>query len=388
MSNIKELVQNTLPAVVSWRRHLHAHPELSDQEKETSAYVQSVLTELGIPFNADVFGYAVIGEIKGGKPGKTVALRADMDALPIAEENDVPFASQNAGVMHACGHDSHVAILLGTAAVLNTMKDELAGTVKLVFQPAEEKSPIGGAKGVLASGVLDDVDEIYGLHVWPELPVGKIGFRSGPLMAASDHFYVNIKGKATHAAEPHNGVDALVAAANWIVSAQAIVARQVDPMDNAVLTIGTMQAGVRYNVVAENVAIEGTCRTFNPAVRDYVETKLGETLKGLDAMFGTTSTLDYQRGYGATINHAESIEFMKGVTGKYLGEEYIVEPMNPSMCAEDFSAYLTQLKGAFLWLGTGFEGNPALHNSRFNIDEEILGTGITMMSGAVIEFLA
>lgn len=387
MKSIQDETAKILPQVIGWRRAIHKNPELSDEEKETSALIQQILTEQGIPFQTNVYGYAVIGKIVGAKPGKTIALRADMDALPITEENKVDFASLNPGKMHACGHDSHVSILLGAACVLNQLKDELAGTVLLVFQPAEEKSPTGGAKGVIASGVLEGIDEIFGLHVWPEIPVGKIGFKAGPLMAASDHFYVTVTGKASHAAEPHRGTDALVAAANWVASVQSIIARQVDPMDNAVLTIGTMQAGVRYNVVAEEAKIEGTCRTFNPAVRDYIEAQLSKTLAGLDTMFGTVSTLDYQRGYSATINDEDSVSFMKAVAEKYIGSDAIMEMEHPSMCAEDFSAYLTTYKGAFLWLGTGFPGNQALHNSSFNIDEAILPTGITLLSGAAVEYL-
>lgn len=385
---IAEKTQEYMEKVVEWRRHIHENPELSGQEKETSAYIQSVLSDLGIPFKNDVFQYAVIGEIKGVKPGKTVALRADMDALPITEQTGLPFASKNEGVMHACGHDSHMAILLGAAAVLNSIKDQLAGTVKLVFQPAEEEALINGAKNILATGILDDVDEIYGLHAWPDIPVGKVGFKKGNLMAASDHFYVHIKGKATHGAYPHQGKDAIVAAANWITSVESIVARETNPMENLVCTIGVFNAGQRYNVGAEDAYLEGTCRTYAPEKRDYIENRLGETLKALDMMFGTTSTLDYKRGHSATINNGEAIDFIEGVAKEYLGPDAIDHPEFPSMAAEDFGYYTQAIKGAFLWLGTGFEGNPALHNASFTIDESVLKTGVTLMAGAVAELLA
>lgn len=387
-SIVKDATKTYLPSIIDWRRHIHENPEISGEEKETSAYIQSILKKLGIPFKNDVFQHAVIGEIKGAKPGKTIALRADMDALPVTELTNLPFKSKHEGVMHACGHDSHMAICLGAAAVLNSMKDQLCGTVKLVFQPAEEEALINGAKHIIESGVLDDVDEIYGLHVWPELPVGQVGFKKGPLMAASDHFYVKIEGKSTHGAEPHNGIDAIMAAANWIVNVESIIARETNPMDNVVCTIGTFHSGVRYNVGAAEALLEGTCRTFDPAKRDYMERRLGESLKALDMMFGTKSTLDYKRGHSATINDSEAIDYIQSVGEAYLGKEACVNPPYPSMCAEDFSYYLEVKKGAFLWLGTGFDGNPALHNAKFTIDESILETGVTLMSGAVAELLA
>lgn len=384
---IKQYASQYKEQVVAWRRHIHSHPELSGEEKKTSEFIQSVLTDLGIPFKADVYKYAVIGEIKGSFDGPVVGLRADMDALPITEVTGLPFASENPGVMHACGHDSHMAILLGAAAILQSVKDQLHGTVKLVFQPAEEEALIKGAQGIVDSGVLDDVDEIYGLHVWPQLPVGTVGLKKGNLMAASDRFLVHIKGKATHGAEPHNGIDAIVAAANWIVNVESMVVRETNPMDNLVCTIGVFNSGDRYNVGSGDAYLEGTCRTYDPAKRDYIERRLGESLKALDMMFGTTSTLEYRRGHGATINDADAIDYATHIVETYLGKEAVVHPEFPSMAAEDFSAYLNKIKGAFLWLGTGFEGNPALHNAAFTIDESILEPGITMMAGIAAELL-
>ena len=391
MAVFKEIIQEKAKQyaekIVEWRRHFHENPELSGEEVETSKYIQEQLFNMGIPFNANVFQYAVIGEIKGAHPGKTVALRADMDALPVTEQTGLPFASKNTGKMHACGHDSHMAILLGAAAVLNSIKDQLHGTVKLVFQPAEESGTIRGAYHIVETGVLEGVEEIFGLHVWPDLPVGTVGLRKGNLMAASDRFDVHIKGKATHGAMPHLGTDAIVAAANWIVNVQSIVARETDPMENLVCTIGTFKSGERYNVGAEDAYLEGTCRTYNPAKRDYIENRLIESLKALDLMFGTTSVIDYQRGHSATINDADSIDHLTKVGTEYLGEEAIVLPEVPAMTAEDFSAYLNKYKGAFIWLGTGYEGNPALHHNKFAIDESVLQTGVTLMSGAIAELL-
>ena len=337
---IKTYASQYKEQVVEWRRHIHSHPELSGEEKNTSLFIQKVLGELEIPFVNDVSDYAVIGKIEGAHTGPVIALRADMDALPIHEITGLPFASQNEGVMHACGHDSHMAILLGAAAILQSIKDQLHGTVKLVFQPSEEEALFPGAQGIVDSGILDDVDEIYGLHVWPQLPVGTVGLKKGNLMAASDHFLVHIKGKATHGAEPHNGVDAIVAAANWIVNVESMVARETNPMENLVCTIGVINGGDRYNVGCGDVYLEGTCRTYEPEKRDYIERRLGESLQALDMLLKTKSTLDYKRGHGATINNPNAIDYVTSIVEKYLGKEAVVHPEFPSMAAEDFSAYL------------------------------------------------
>ena len=384
---IQDTVSEVLPKVVEWRRHFHMYPEVSGKEVETSLYIQKELAAMGIPFETGFFQNAVLGVIEGAKSGKTIALRADMDALPVTEQTGLPFASKHEGVMHACGHDSHMAILLGAAAVLSKLKDHIAGHVKLVFQPAEEEAAIGGGRNFVASGKLDDVSEIYGLHVWPELPVGVVGLRPGNLMAASDRFYVHIKGKSTHAAQPHNGTDALVMAAHFIIDVQTLVSREMDPMENVVCTIGLMKAGTRYNVGVEDAYLEGTVRTYTPALRDKMERRLGEILKGLDVMFGTKSELNYVRGHSATINTPEKIRFLQKIGKSYLGEDAVVEPQFPSMCAEDFSSYLQKIPGAFMWLGTGKEGTPALHNASFAIDESILPLGVTMEAAAVLEVL-
>lgn len=384
---IKDYASKYKEQVIAWRRHIHSHPELSGQEKETSLFIQKVLGELGISFVNDISDYAVIGEIQGSHPGPVIALRADIDALPIHEITGLPFASQHEGVMHACGHDGHISILLGAAAILQSIKNQLHGTVKLVFQPSEEEALNPGAQGIVDSGILDDVDEIFGLHVWPQLPVGTVGLKKGHLMAASDHFLVHIKGKSTHGAEPHNGIDAIVAAANWIVNVESIVARETNPMENLVCTIGVINGGDRYNVGCGDVYLEGTCRTYEPEKRDYIERRLGESLQALDMMFKTKSTLDYKRGHGATTNDPDAIDYATSIVEKYLGKEAVVHPEHPSMAAEDFSAYLQKIKGAFLWLGTGFDGNPALHNAGFTIDETILESGITMMAAIAAEYL-
>lgn len=261
---------------------------MSGEEKETSLYIQQVLTELGIPFETGSFGTAVLGTIKGDLPGKTVALRADMDALPVTELTGLPFASKNKGVMHACGHDGHMSILLGAAAVLQSMKSQLHGTVKLVFQPAEEEASIGGGRHIAASGKLDDIEEIYGLHVWPELPVGQVGLKKEiswqhPIVSTSTS-----KGNPP-TQRSRTMARMLVAAAHFIIDVQTLISREMNPMENVVCTIGLMNAGTRYNVGVEDAYLEGTVRTYTPALRDKMEQRLGELLKGLDYTFGTHS---------------------------------------------------------------------------------------------------
>ena len=263
---IKDLVKQAVPDICAMRRHIHENPELSGEEVETAAFMAAKLRSFGIDVQEHVAGTtAVLGTLKGGKPGPVIALRADMDALPMTEETGLPFASNFPGKMHACGHDGHMSILLGAAKVLSQVKDDIPGTVVFICQPAEEKSPVGGAKGLVASGVLDGVDAVYGLHVWPALPSGKIGVLPGPMMAASDHIRIIINGKASHAAMPHKGVDTIVAAAQFLTAAQTIISRRVNPLYPAVLTFGRITGGTRYNVVADTVEIEGTCRTYHAA---------------------------------------------------------------------------------------------------------------------------
>lgn len=388
---MKEILINKIKAieedVINWRRYLHKNPELSNNEKNTSDFIIKILEELDVRYERQSDNYGIIAKIGLNKSQKKIAFRADMDALPVEEENEISYKSLKKGLMHACGHDAHMAILLGTAKILKTFEKDIKGEVLLVFQPAEEDSPNGGAKRIIASKALEGIDKIYGLHVWPEIESNKIALKEGAFMAASDHFYINIKGKASHAAEPNKGIDALVAAANWIVSTQSIISREISPMENVVFTIGTMNAGVRYNVVAENVRIEGTCRTFNPTIRDFIEKRLNDSLKALDSFFGTQSSIEYQRGYCSLINDDESIEFARKVVKEYLGIESLVEIKEPSMCAEDFAFYLKDYKGAFFWLGTAYEGCSVLHNSKFNINESILKNGVLLFSSLALEYL-
>lgn len=385
-SVIKQLVQTYTGDICRARRIIHEYPEISNEEEKTSAYMAKTLRSFGIDVQEHVAdSYAVIGVLKGSRPGPVIALRADMDALSIAEQTGLPFSSQNDGKMHACGHDGHMAILLGAAKVLSELKEELAGTVMFVCQPAEEKSPTGGAKRLVQSGILKDVDAIYGLHVWPTLPTGTIGIKAGPMMAASDHIRIIIRGKSSHAAMPHKGVDAIVAAGQFITAAQDIISRQINPLYPAVLTFGRISGGTRYNIVADAVELEGTCRTYHKEAQDMVEMKLGHMLQGLDIMYGTTSELAYERGYAAVVNTQKQADFVASVAAECLGKDALADIQEPAMTAEDFSGYLQAYDGAFFWLGATKAGQPVypLHNSHFAVDEDCLPIGTELMVSLV-----
>ncbi len=384
---IKDLVKQAMPDICAMRRHIHENPELSGEEVETAAFMAAKLRYFGIDVQEHVAGTtAVLGTLKGGKPGPVIALRADMDALPMTEETGLPFASNFPGKMHACGHDGHMSILLGAAEVLSQMKDDIPGTVVFICQPAEEKSPVGGAKGLVAAGVLDGVDAVYGLHVWPALPSGKIGVLPGPMMAASDHIRIIINGKASHAAMPHKGVDTNVAAAQFRTASETIIRRRVNPLYPAVLTFGKITGGTRYNVVADTVEIEGTCRTYHTEAQDAVEAHLQDTLKGIDAMYGTVSHLDYERGYAAVRNTPQQAAFVAAVAKDCFGPSILADVDEPAMTAEDFSGYLQKFDGAFFWLGATKPGDTVypLHNTHFAVDEACLPVGVELMVSLVL----
>ena len=383
---ILESAQALQPHLAELRKDFHAHPEISRHEERTSAQVVKELEEIGgYEIKTHVNGYGVVAELKGARPGKTVALRADMDALQITEETGLPFASENPGVMHACGHDTHITMLLGAARLLAERREEIRGTVRLLFQPAEELSPVGGAKGMIEAGALDGVDAVFGLHVWPDQPVGVFATKGGPLMAASDHFTIRLKGKSCHGAQPHEGVDAVVAGAQLVTAIQSILGRNVDPQKSAVITVGRLQAGTRYNIVAETCELEGTCRTFDADVRDLCEKRMKEVTQGVAAAMGCEAEILYERGYCAVDNDPAMADYMLNTAAELFGEEKSCRVDTPSMCAEDFAFYLTKAKGTFGWLGCGEEGKTAwpLHNCHVAPPDDILWRGSALFTKMV-----
>lgn len=386
---ITEAAKAIEPHLSALRQDFHRHPEISGSEKETAARVATELRAIGgLEVTENVGGHGVLAVLTGAKPGKCVALRADMDALQITEETGLGCCSVNPGVMHACGHDNHMTMLLGAARLLAGCKDELCGSVRFIFQPSEELTPNGGSRAMIAAGALDGADAVFGLHVWPELPEGVFGVKAGPLMAASDHITVQIHGKASHAATPQAGIDAVVAGAQFVNAVQPIISRNTDPLKSAVITLGKFHSGTRYNIVAEDCEIEGTCRTFNPEVRDMAQRRLEEVLEGVCKATGTTGTLKYERGYMAVMNDEKMAAYLGARAADLFGKDHAVTIAEPSMCAEDFAFYLAEKPGAFAWLGTAKPQGEAypLHNSRFDADEAILWRGAALLADLVLHF--
>ncbi|ASN04150.1 M20 metallopeptidase family protein [Virgibacillus necropolis] len=365
--------------IIHIRRHLHQHPEISNHEVETSKLIQHKLAGFGIPFETGFAKTGVLGIIQGDKPGKTVALRADMDALPIQELNDHAYTSIHDNAMHACGHDAHTAMLLGAGYILSKMKEYIHGTVLLVFQPAEENSPIGGAKVMLDDGVFDTYkpDVIYGQHVWPNLPVGTMGIRDTKMMGATDRFKLVIRGKGGHASMPHQTSDSVVTAGHMITSLQTVVSRNVDPLEASVLTIAKIEGGSTHNVITDCVILEGSIRSYSSDVKKTLKERFHTIVDHTASMFEADVEIDYLDGYPATINTPEWAALARTSAQKVLGEDATPE-VEPSLAGEDFSRFLQKYPGAFIWLGTQIENKEeqkALHNPRFQLNEDALPNG-------------
>lgn len=378
--------------IVFLRRYLHQHPELSGEEHVTSRTVQQKLDEHGIPFTTGYAGTGVLGLIEGDKPGGTVALRADIDALPIREENDHDFVSKNEGVMHACGHDAHTAMLVGAAWLLNEMREELPGRVLLVFQPAEEASPTGGARPMMEDGVFQEhqPDVIFAQHVWPELPVGQVGVRRGAMTGASDRFKVTIEGAGGHASKPHQTTDAIVVANQMINALQTVVSREVNPLDSAVLTIGKIRGGTRYNTIADRVTLEGTVRTFRPETKETVKGSFHSIVTGIAEAMGATARINYRDGYPAAINDPVWAERVAETARDLLGANATPE-IEPSLGGEDFGRFLLKYPGVYFRLGTASPDDQEkrrLHDSHFGIDESALQIGTELLARLAIDTLS
>ena len=375
-----------LPWIVDIRRDLHAHPELSEQEHRTMARVVARLEELGIEHRTGVGETGALAWLRGtgrGQGDRAVALRADMDALPIHEANDVPYRSRNDGVMHACGHDVHTAVLLGAARLLAEQKEELAGTVTLLFQPAEET--VGGAQRLIEAGALDDppIDKIFGLHVDPSLAVGRIGLHYGQRSASSDTLRITIRGRSGHGAYPAGSVDAVVAASHVVTALQAIVSRNVDARRTAVVSIGTFHGGTQHNIVADRVEMTGTVRTLEPVVRETVLARVRETVEGVARGLGATVELEIEAGYPPLINNDAAVDLVRSSAAGMLGEEAITVYDRPMMGVEDFAYYVERKPGAFYSLGVRNEERGivhSVHHERFDVDEECLAIGAALQA--------
>lgn len=362
------------------RRHLHRNPELSGEEFETTAAIRAWLTEAGVRIADYPLQTGLVAELGGTRGGPVVALRADIDALPITEETGLPFASRRPGVMHACGHDFHTAALLGAALLLKRREPELAGTVRLLFQPAEEKAK--GALQAIASGALGGVGAIFGLHNKPELPVGTVGIKAGPIMAAADGFAVEVDGRGTHAAVPEAGLDPLVTAAHIVTALQSIVSRNVGSLESAVVSVTRLSAGTSWNVISDKAVFDGTIRTFDEAVRTRVRARFEQVVDGVAAAFGTTARTRWTGGPPPVIND-ERWARVAARAAKTAG--LVVEAAKPSPAGEDFAFYLKEVPGAFVFFGT--DGPHEWHHPAFDVDESALPLAAAYLAAAADEAL-
>ena len=384
ISTIQKLAKEVAPKVQAWRHHIHANPELSFQEFETARFVSERLSDFGISHQNGLAGTGVVGIIQGKNPGsRTIALRGDMDALPILEQNEVSYKSRKTGVMHACGHDVHTSALLGASWILNEIRDQFEGTIKLIFQPGEEKIP-GGASMLIAEGVLQNPapESIVGQHVMPLLPVGKVGFREGLYMASADEIYLTILGKGGHGAMPNLAIDVVAIAAQVITAVQQVVSRSADPKIPSVLSFGTVIANGATNVLPNSIYLEGTFRTMDEIWRAKAHEKIRQIIEGICGAFGAKADLEIRKGYPFLMNDPALTQKMKAAAISYIGAENVVD-LDIWMAAEDFSYYSQEIPGCFYRLGTRNEEKgivSGVHTPIFDIDEDALEIGCGLMA--------
>jgi amidohydrolase len=386
---LKEEIAGMKDWLVEIRRTIHMHPELGFEELETSQRVSDWLEKFGLRVERGLAKTGVVGLLEGKASGRTVAIRADMDALPLEEPNRVPYASKTKGKMHACGHDAHVTILLGVARFFSSMRDRVKGNIKWIFQPAEEGG--GGGKVMVEEGVLENpkVDAIFGAHVFPFLAMGKVGIYEREGMAAADRFTIKVIGKGGHAATPHVSKDPILAAGHLITQIHSIVSRDVNPLDNAVVTIGKVSGGTAFNIIPDEVELMGTVRSLNPQVREKIKSRLEEMVRGMGGSFGMDYRFEFEYGYPVLINHLEMSKLVATACSKGIGEEN-VEILKPSMGGEDFAYYLEKVPGSFFRLGCRNEEKGIIHpfhSTLFNIDEEVLPFGVEMFIRIIDQYL-
>ena len=388
---IQKISNYVFPQLVKLRRELHQYPELCFKEFKTSERIAKELTKLKVKVKKGIAKTGVVGVLENRKNGKTVALRADMDALPITEQTGFSYKSKNQGVMHACGHDVHMACVIGAAKILSSLKDELKGNVKFIFQPSEEVHP-GGAKPMIQAGVLKNpnVSAIFGLHCDPAIPIGKIGVREGPFMAQADNFDIIIHGTGGHGARPQDGVDAIVVAAQVIQALQTIASRKISPVEPVVISVGKIEGGSARNIICDQVMMKGTARSLNREVAMRIPKLLKEIAEGIAQSAGASARVSYQTGYPVLINPPEATGFARNTTTRMLGKDAIYEIPHPLMGAEDFAYYLQKIPGSFLRLGTRNPKKNAIylwHHPKFTVDEEAIKIGSSVLAGLAIDFL-
>lgn len=381
------LLNENYDEMVRIRRHLHQNPEVSFKEDETAAFIASFYQQLNIPYRSNIGGNGIVAKLKGAKPGKTVALRADFDALPIQDEKDVPYRSKRPGVMHACGHDGHTAMLLTIAKVLQSKQAELSGNIVFIHQHAEELAP-GGAKPMINDGALDEVDVIYGTHLWTNTPFGEIHTAPEHLMAAADRFSITIQGKGGHGAIPHQTKDPIVIGAQLISTLQHIVSRRVDPLDTAVITVGRFEAGNTFNVIPHSATLEGTVRTFDSVLRDRIVEEMERVTKGITLAGDMKYNFEYFKGYPPVINHPEHAEHVIQVA-QHIPEVEKALYVQPTMTGEDFAYYLQERPGAFFFTGAALKDNfVPHHHPLFDFDERAMLIGAKALITLTLQALS
>jgi amidohydrolase len=385
--DIKAIVAEHIDLLVRIRRDLHRIPEVGYSEARTSAYVTDYLIKEGLCVTTGLARYGVAGVLASGRPGPTLLIRADMDALPIQEQTGLDFASTHPGVMHACGHDAHMAMGLVAATVMKRVKESICGNIKFVFQPAEEGP--GGAEPMIAAGVLENpiVDYALGCHIWPAIAEGTLGVRSGPLMASMFRFDITIQGKGGHGAMPHLCVDALQVGCQVVDALQRIVSRQMDPLSPTVVTVGQFQAGSTFNVIPETATLAGTARTFDRAVWQSWPRRIETVVKGVCAAMGAEYAISFEQGYPPTVNDAGMSATVAKAARQVVGSRRVVEPAQ-TMGGEDMAYFLEQVPGCYFCVGAGNSAYAGIHNPRFNFNEEIMAKGVETYCRAALDLLA
>lgn len=381
--NIQKLGEKYKDYMIEMRRYFHENPEPSTEEYNTSAKIKEELDKMGISY-VSAAGTGVIGTIQGGKPGKTVALRADMDALQVKECTGLPFASKKEGLMHACGHDGHIASLLGAAKILNEIKDEIQGTVKLFFQPAEETA--WGAKKMIEEGALEGVDGVFGIHIWADIELGKISVEAGPRMASTDLFRIKVTGKGGHGSLPHQGVDAVVAGSAIVMNLQSIVSREISPIETAVVSVGQIKSGSRFNVIAPEAFMDGTTRAFSAEVRGKFHGMIDRIAKNTAAAYRAEAVTEYEYLVPVTINDERCSKIAEEAVRETFGEEALTT--FPKITgSEDFSYFSNEREGVLCFVGTGTENYYPHHHPKFSVDERALPVAASMYAAYAVNYL-
>jgi len=382
---LRKEIEELTPQLVAWRRDFHRHPEIAFEENRTSSVLREFMEGIGITVQS--FAKTGLRGVLEGQPGgRTVALRADMDALPLKEEGDKEYISQNPDAAHACAHDGHMAVMMGVAQLLSQRKDQFKGKVVFLFQPSEERIP-GGAKKMIEEGAFKGVDAVFGLHFWQPLPTGKIGAVKGAMMAQPDQFSIRVTGRGGHGSMPHTTVDPILVASHLVVNTQSIVSRNVDPLKPVVVSFGTIKGGTIDNIIPNQVELTGTVRTFDPTIQVLAEKRLREITDATCQAFGASAEVEYEKGYPPLVNDESMVDFVLEMAQKVLGKESVVE-IDPVMGGEDFAYYLQKAPGAFLFFGMGDGMEYPHHHPAFDMDEKALPQATLLMTSLALEFLS